>query len=278
MKAKKGDKDFNATPLNLMRGLVTAILVVSVLAMFTAVASATDYYVRTGGLDDTSRDGLANTDDQAWKTISYAISRAEVTAGDTIHVAAGEYSENVDVNKAHLTLQGEGRDVVTVTAQSAGDHVFEVTKDYVSISGFTVTGATGGAVAGIHLRVRVDHCSISDNNVSDNCHGIWLYYSCSNTLTNNIANSNTGHGICLDYLSNYNTLTGNTANSNSQYGIYLYNADDNKITCNWVAHNDQRGFYLLGGSTGNTIEDNNIITNGVSQGGDLSLPVLQRSS
>ena len=33
-----------------------------------------------------THDGLANTDDQAWKTISYAIGRAEVTAGDTIHV------------------------------------------------------------------------------------------------------------------------------------------------------------------------------------------------
>jgi hypothetical protein len=45
MKAKRGDKDFNATIPNLKQGLVTAMLVISVLAMFTAGVSATTIYV-----------------------------------------------------------------------------------------------------------------------------------------------------------------------------------------------------------------------------------------
>ena len=262
MKAKRGDRGFNAIPLNLKRGLVTAILVVSVLAMFIAVASAADYYVRTGGLDEESRDGLTNNDANAWQTISYAIGRAEVTAGDTIHVAAGDYTENVNVNKAHLTLQGEGADVVTVTAASANDHVFEVKSDYVNISGFTATGATGGK-AGIYLGRNIDHCNISDNNASNNRYGIYLFYSCNyNNLSGNNAYDNSHYGIYLSYLSNYNELTNNTAKSNTQYGIYLNNADNNNITCNWVAHNEYRGFNLDVGSTGNNISYNNIMSNG----------------
>ena len=268
MKAKKGDKDFNATPLNLKRGLVTAILVVSVLAMFTAGASAADIYVNPGDSIQVAVDGA--------------------TAGDTIHVAAGDYIENVDVNKAHLTLQGEGADVVTVTAQSEGDHVFSVTEDYVNISGLTVTGTTSYPYAGIYLN-SADHCNISNNNASNNDYGIRLDSSSDNTLTSNTANWNTGYGIWLFpssdnntltsntasnsntgiYLitSSNNTLTSNTANSNTQYGIYLYSSSDNNITCNWVAHNEQQGFYLTEGSTGNNISYNNIMSNGEAASG-----------
>ena len=48
--------------------------------------------------------------------------------GDAIYVWNGSYSENVDVGTAHLTLQGEGADVVTVSAASSRDPVFEVTR------------------------------------------------------------------------------------------------------------------------------------------------------
>ena len=43
--------------------------------------------------------------------------------GEMICVRAGDYSENVDVNK-QVTLAGEGAGVVTVTALNPVDHVF----------------------------------------------------------------------------------------------------------------------------------------------------------
>ncbi|CAD6492336.1 MAG: hypothetical protein CHKLHMKO_00256 [Candidatus Argoarchaeum ethanivorans] len=72
--------------------------------------------------------------------------------------------------------------------------------------------------------------------------------------------------------SSNNTITNNTANSNNDYGIHLLDADDNNITCNWVAHNTKSGFYLDDAgnmeyeNTGNTIKDNNIMANGESVG------------
>ena len=61
--------------------------------------------------------------------------------GDTIYVHAGEYCENVDVNR-RLTLIGDGAEVVTVRAELKYDDAFHVTADWVNISGFAVTGAT----------------------------------------------------------------------------------------------------------------------------------------
>jgi parallel beta-helix repeat protein len=188
------------------------------------------------------------------------------TAGETICVRDGTYSENVDVDVAHLTIRSEhGSANCIVNAASSSDHVFEVTVDYVNISGFTVENATGRENAGILLGSNVDHCNISANTASNNCYGIFLWTSSNNTLTNNTANSNSNYGICLGSSSN-NALTENTANSNSRYGIYLNNADDNNVSCNWVQNNTDAGLYLTNGSTDNTIGSNNIIANGVVQG------------
>jgi len=106
------------------------------------------------------------------------------TAGETICVKAGSYTENVDIATSHLTLQGEGADVVTVRAANADDHVFEVTADWVNICGFVVTGATGNYKAGIHLD-NADRCNILENNVSDNDYGIFIGDSNNNTLYHN---------------------------------------------------------------------------------------------
>jgi len=130
--------------------------------------------------------------------------------------------------------------------------------------------------------------TLVNNNVSNNLlHGISLSSSSYNTLTNNIANSNryggidvwfsnsttlqsntasnNGHesfiaGICIAY-SNNNSLQNNTASNNGN-GIRLYDADANNITCNLVAHNQHRGFFLHDGCTNTNISYNNIIENG----------------
>ena len=268
-RVKSGINGFNATLLK--RGFVTAILVVSVLAMFTSVASAADRHVGPG---------------QTYSTIQSAVDAAN--EGDTIIVHDGTYNENVDVDVAHLTIQSHnGADSTTVQAGTSSDHVFYVTVDYVNISGFNATGATGGWYAGICLYNNVDHCNISDNIVTNNSlfgiyldgasnneltnntanlndWGIYLHNSGYNELTNNTANENDQYGIELAWSgSSNNILTGNTFNSNNKQGIRLYNAHDNNITCNWVAHNEQEGFHIEGGSTGNNISYNNILSNGV---------------
>ncbi|RJS70056.1 PGF-CTERM sorting domain-containing protein, partial [Methanophagales archaeon] len=198
-------------------------------------------------------------------------------------VDPGAYTENVDVYK-QLTIRstsGNPADTI-VQAANASEHVFNVTVDYVNISGFTVTGATGDNVFGIYLN-GADHCGISNNNVTNNYCGIWLDSSSNNTLTNNnvsnnymginlwesnnnnftsnIVNSNDWDGISVSYSSNNNNLTDNTVNSN-RCGIFLLEANNNSLINNAMDSNDDFGIYLVNSSnstlTGNEVSGNAI--------------------
>jgi parallel beta-helix repeat protein len=198
-----------------------------------------------------------------YTTIQDAVNAA--VKGDVIVVHAGTYRENVEIFRPSITLLGDGMDLVTVEAADATANVFYVTADYVNISGFTVTGATDGNWGiGISLGSGSDHCNISCNNVSGNVHGITMVYENSNTtIENNIVRSNTGHGIYFQCQQNtHSTIAGNEIAYNGD-GIYMLWSTGNNITCNLVQNNSDSGIYLTSTSTGNVIEHNNIIENGV---------------
>ena len=133
-------------------------------------------------------------------------------AGETICVKDGTYNENVDVDK-RLAIRSENRSALTtVEAASTGDYVFQVTADYVNISGFKMIGATDNGKAGIYLD-RNDHCNISDNNASSNNFGIYLQASCNNTITNNNASNNTNYDFYSHQNSHNNTVKDFTISS-----------------------------------------------------------------
>lgn len=189
-----------------------------------------------------------------------------VSDGDTIIVRNGVYIENINVNKP-LTIRSEnGPKMTIIKAMLETDHIFEVTADYVNISGFTIKEARGDwwdfDIAGICLKY-VEHCNITNNIASNNGDGIYLCYSSNNSITNNIASTNIWEGIYLYYsvnnsitnniaLDNYrgislnsgnnNTITNNNPSNNS-YGISSYYSSDNSITNN---HFKNGGIHIFG--------------------------------
>jgi len=216
---------------------------------------------------------------------------------NTINVAAGTYTENVNVNK-QLTLQGASSATVTVTAATQTISVFTVSVSNVNISGFTATHTTmtgNEGYAGIRLIADVANCNIYDNILRGNQYGILLLatentitpgnniftnndassngvsgiemqHTYGNTFINNIANSNK-YGFKLDS-SRHNTFTSNTANSN-QKGFYLTTGDgvgsnDNTFTSNTANSNTRYGLAFGGVSNSNTLTGNTFDSNVIS--------------
>jgi len=206
-------------------------------------------------VDDDFKDDPAN---HRWNTIQEAINDAN--EGDTIVVRDGTYVENVDVNK-RLTIRSENGSALTIVqAANSSDHVFEVTADYVNISGFTVKDAIANFKVGISLD-SVGHCNISDNNASNNWYGISLYSSRNNIIADNNISNNTGCGIYLQNYSENNTIVNNIV-SNNDDGIGLSFSRKNTITDNNELLNDDCGIRLYY-SSNTTIMNNNASNNGV---------------
>jgi len=186
------------------------------------------------------------------------------TSGDTICVKDGNYSENIDVSTANLTIQSQnGSANCVVNASNPDDDVFYVTANYVNITGFTVENATGPGRAGILLNAT-SHCNISSNNATNNYYGIYLSSSSDNNLTSNTVNSNNAYGVYLSHSSN-NALRNNSIWNNAWRGIRLYSSSNNTLTNNTANSNNGDGIRLLSSSNSNTLT-NNIASNNTNYG------------
>ena len=216
-----------------------------------------------------------------FSTIQKAINDSDTLNGHVITVNPGSYLENVEVTKS-LTVKstsGNYEDTVIQALDSNYD-VFYVTSDYVNISGFTTTGATGYNQAGISL-YNVNNCNISYNNASGNYDGIELWQSNDNNIENNEINSNSYYGIWIRYSenntfvsnsassntdairmfdSNGNTITKNTLNSSISNGLYTYNSTKNSFLDN-EANSNYAGIYLNWGNNNNQLINNTLKNN-----------------
>ena len=197
-------------PIDRCISLLT-VLAVTIIVLVASVPSATRAQT-TWIVDD---DGPAD-----FSTIQDAVDAA--SAGDTIVVYPGNYTENVDVNKDHLTIQsesGEEATIVQVALVHPDTPVFEITDDYVTVRGFTVKGAGSSFGTGISLS-HADHCTINDNYISNNGDGILIHESNDVAIINNKIEFNKDRGIEAWYL-NDSTMLENNVKSNEFMGIHL---------------------------------------------------------
>jgi parallel beta-helix repeat protein len=183
------------------------------------------------------------------------------SAGDTIIVRDGIYTENIAVNKRLMIRSENGAATTIVQAENSNDHVFAVTADYVNLSGFTVEGAVGEYPLSAGIYLEADYCNIVNNIIVNNYDGLCLRYSLNNRITSNNITDNTRHGIELDWDSNHNTIYGNTISLN-EGGLSLDSSSNNVIYNNTI--NSNRGYggiSFYSASRYNRIYLNNFINN-----------------
>jgi nitrous oxidase accessory protein len=194
-----------------------------------------------------------------FKTISQAIAAA--SNGDAIRVEAGNYTENIVLDKS-LILEGSGKPVLSGTGKGS---VITITADGCAVRGFRVEKSGGdlqGEDSGILLKSNGN--TVEDNELKDILYGIYLLHSAGNFIRRNtvtgraeLESGERGAGLHL-WNSPNNVLEENvisyardgmyiqsSANNrihrnrvfNLRYGLHYMNSDDNSFEDNWFYDN-----------------------------------------
>ncbi|HUV80506.1 MAG TPA: NosD domain-containing protein [Candidatus Bathyarchaeia archaeon] len=123
-----------------------------------------------------------------FSSIQEAIDAPNTNDSHIIEVDPGTYTENVRVNKS-LTIRSSSGDPMTtiIQAANASDNVFTITADYVTISGFTIEGATGYGKAGIYLTSSNNR--ITNNILTSNYYGVIAVNSAGGAQANHARDS-----------------------------------------------------------------------------------------
>jgi hypothetical protein len=186
---------------------------------------ATDRYVSLTGTDS----GGCTNPSNPCRTIDYAFDQTD--SGDTIHIAAGEYIENISLFHG-VNLVGAGA-TTTILNGNAFSNVVYVFSDTIptTISHLTIrNGASeyGGGVGNIS-QLTLDDVIIEDNAVTSQGGGI--YNDGDLTMLNSIVRNNSSSNVAAGMI-NHNTavienstFTGNEVTSSNYGGAIHNNAD-----------------------------------------------------
>jgi parallel beta-helix repeat protein len=172
-------------------------------------------------------------------TIQEAVDAAN--SGDSIIIYPGTYTENINVNKDHLTIQSEnGAETTIIKPANLNEVVFHITVDEVEVSGFTTDRGAGA----VYL-ANANYCSICHNIIKGTGDGITLSQSHNNVLSSNTLDSN-NFGIFSSNAHN-NTLVDNHISNSQLTGLLLQNCSNNTLTGNIMSNNrwnfDVTGIY-----------------------------------
>jgi len=155
-------------------------------------------------------------------TIQSAIDASETLNGHTLWVDSGIYREHVNIHKS-LALIGENQTTTIIDGENIGT-VLSVNADNVSVVRFTICNSglnfpPYGNDCGVFLN-RSTGSNISNTLATNNRIGIYLFFSKSNFIENNVVYSNHENGIWLWYSGN-NVLTENKISNNSyNFGVF----------------------------------------------------------
>ncbi len=255
------------------------------------------YWVSPSGSDSNP-----GTQAQPWQTLQANV--ATLLPGATMNIESGTYTGFVvgwDGAGTYGTIDGTAGDPITIQAapNAAPGSVIINAQDnktrfgidlepgcnYITISGITVNGSSGGIAeypghgGGIKIcgnNDTVENCTISNINygfgiIND---GGWYTLLQNNTISNIYGQGNTeyGHGIYMSDDSQYGTVIGNTISGCDTHALQ-FNSDSSDLggaeTYELVANNifyDNGGNGINAGGIQHSLIHNNLIYNYTSYG------------
>jgi len=211
---------------------------------------------------------------QASPFLHIAEGLAMVAPGGTVHVAAGEYYENLFIEK-RLTLQGAGIEETQLLADVTASGI-EIVSRGVEVAGFSIMGIGDPSpeeylVAGIWAE-NARNITVRENAIGPYCGlGIAVAYSSGVLLENNQVSQITdlpaypydSTGISVHMISG--VIASNTS-AGSVHGMFVSGNRDEEFELSLIGNriegNDYWGFALYNANRITNFSDNRILDNG----------------
>ncbi len=204
--------------------IVTGILILSICTVLLPIkickASQDTVYV-----DDDFNENTPGWGVTMFNSVQQGINH--VLPDGIVHVASGQYTEDVFINKS-LSLIGDGWETTTITRRASPDSTIWVYRgDHVTISGFTLTGALSspqGGNAGLELSYT-NYSDISNNYITGNFFGISMGVTRNCTIAHNII-SNNPYGAIEGQNAGYDVFEANSLSAPNTQALYLNYAEN----------------------------------------------------
>jgi parallel beta-helix repeat protein len=254
---------------------VLLVLPAAVRSAVSAAEAVPTLYVDRG--NSNCSDGGSGTAAQPFCSIGTAASR--VTAGQTVLVFSGTYSESVTVSSsgtasAPINFVAAPGATVTVTGSGSGsaNGFYMNNRSYVTVQGFNVTGTSADGIVvknSSNITIQGNHVSYSGQPAQGKlAKGIRLDGATDSVVSNNTVDHNTDSGIYLLSGSTRNQIVGNRVSQNARVieraaaGIRLYSSPGNTVSANVSHDNEDSGIESFTGSNNNLLVNNVAYNNG----------------
>ncbi len=196
---------------------------------------------------------------EGFPTIQSAIDDPDTADGHTILVDPGSYQENLLVDKQLAIISHAGPEETTIEGTTHTDDVVHFTDSNITLDGFNITGASKKGIymppaSGI-LLWGSQNCTITNNWISQNYHGITFVNSPQNLI---LRNDITGSSKALSHYIGWGNSPANHIHENTMtqntVGLDILYASGWTISSNNISQNSEA--IHLPYSSGNLIYDN----------------------
>ncbi|MBN1371527.1 MAG: right-handed parallel beta-helix repeat-containing protein [Anaerolineaceae bacterium] len=234
-------------------------------------------------VDDSALPGGNGGPSAPYQAIQTAVSRA--MPGGKILVAAGQYLEEVNVNKVGVRLIGSGYQTTVLMGRkdAGGANTLTIGANNVTVTGFTVTRdgnnptdwGTNVKTQGVIFSQGTTGSTLRDCLITGNRNGVYLNNTQNNTITNNIIDFNrTGMQLANNVTGT--VITQNQITNNWTLGILLnfdtgslyttsMTISNNAIDGNWYSGIESRWqFSRITNASGNWFGTTNPVKTGVN--------------